>query len=134
VESNNLLSHLPNLAEVKLEPGAAWMVIDQDWLEYMLGDGPNVNRSFLHEMTSFHLQLKEGWVELLAHGEYREIKAAIYFEMHCRIDKLYRARINLTVNNALPEGGNIAMAYKLYDEAKTGEEFGEAWLFKKNSE
>jgi hypothetical protein len=60
VESNNLLSHLPNLAEVKLEPGGAWMVIDQDWLEYMLGDGPNVNRSFLHEMTSFHLQLKEG--------------------------------------------------------------------------
>jgi hypothetical protein len=54
--------------------------------------------------------------------------------MHCRIDKLYRARINLTVNNALPEGGNIAMAYELYDEAKTGEELGEAWLFKKNSE
>jgi hypothetical protein len=59
MESNNILSHLPNLAEVKLEPGAAWKVIDQTGLN-IFGDEPNVDRSSFHEMASFHLQLKEG--------------------------------------------------------------------------
>jgi hypothetical protein len=54
--------------------------------------------------------------------------------MHLRVDKLYKAHINLTVNNALLEGGKTIIAYKLYDDAKTEEGLGDTWLFKKNSE